>query len=311
MAKSLPLAALHTFVEVARCGSMKQAADVLCLSPGAVSQHIRNLEDRLAVRLFERNGRDIELTGTGRALFDQLAGGFGEIEAAWSNIHGANRRVVRLTVTTTASFANTWLVHRLGSFNAAYPEIEITVETRAQLVDLRRDYVDVAIRHGLGDYPGHTSLRIWTPELWPICSPRLLDPARPIENPADCLSYPLLQDADRADWTLWLRAQGIEDPRAQRGASFGEDPLLIKAAVAAQGIALVRDIYAKDEIAAGRLVRVLTRPWPTEFCYYVVCSEARQHEWKIAAFRDWLVREIAEGDGQGGLQTGQQPELLP
>ena len=222
MAKSLPLAALHTFVEVARCASMKQAADQLCISPGAVSQHVRNLEDRLAVRLFERTGRELELTGTGRALFDQLAGGFNEIEAAWANVHGANRRIVRLAVTTTASFANTWLVQRLGAFNAAYPEIEITVETRAQLVDLRRDYVDVAIRHGLGHYPGHASFRIWTPELWPVCSPRLLDPARPIATPADCLSYPLLQDADRADWALWLRAQGIEDARAPRGASFSE-----------------------------------------------------------------------------------------
>ena len=79
---------MHTFVEVARCGSMKQAADQLCISPGAVSQHVRNLEDRLAVRLFERTGRELELTGTGRALFDQLAGGFNEIEAAWANVHG-------------------------------------------------------------------------------------------------------------------------------------------------------------------------------------------------------------------------------
>ncbi|RAC57759.1 LysR substrate-binding domain-containing protein, partial [Burkholderia multivorans] len=73
----------------------------------------------------------------------------------------------------------TWLVQRLGAFNAHYPEIEITIDTRPQLVDLRRDYVDVAIRHGLGQYPGHASFRIWTPELWPVCSPQLLDPARP------------------------------------------------------------------------------------------------------------------------------------
>lgn len=298
MAKSLPLAALHTFVEVARCGSMKQAADLLCISPGAVSQHIRNLEDRLTVRLFERNGREIELTGIGRALCDQLAGGFKEIEAAWSNIHGSNRQVVRLTVTTTASFASTWLVARLGSFKAEYPEIETAVDTRAPLVDLRRDYVDIAIRHGLGNYPGHASFRIWTPELWPVCSPQLLDSAMRIEEPADCLSYPLLQDADRADWTLWLRAHGIEDVRAKRGASFSEDALLIKAAVSGQGVALVRDIYARDEIATGRLVRVLERPWPAEFSYYIVCSEARKDEWKIAAFRDWLTAEIEASTGQ-------------
>ncbi|WP_279606920.1 LysR substrate-binding domain-containing protein, partial [Burkholderia anthina] len=148
----------------------------------------------------------------------------------------------------------------------------------------------------MGRYPGHAAFRIWTPEMWPVCSPRLLDPARPIRTAADCLSYPLLQDADRADWTLWLRTQGIEDARTPRGASFSEDALLIKAAVDGQGIALVRDIYARDEVAAGRLASVLARPWPTEFSYYVVCSEARQHEWKIVAFRDWLARELGELD---------------
>jgi LysR family glycine cleavage system transcriptional activator len=294
MSKSLPLAALHTFVEVARRGSMKQAADLLCVSPGAVSQQIRNLEDRLATRLFARSGRDIALTAAGRVLFEQLARGFDEIEAAWTSVHGAKRQVVRLTVTTTASFANTWLVPRLGAFKADYPEIEIAIESGARLVDLRRDYVDIAIRHGLGRYPGHAAFPIWTPELWPVCSPRLLDPARRIEHPADCLAYPLLQDADRADWMLWLRAQGIEDPGAQRGTSFSEDASLIRAAIAAQGIALVRDIYARDDVVAGRLVRVLEQPWPTEFSYYAVCSEARQDEWKITAFRDWLVREMQE-----------------
>ena len=76
--------------------------------------------------------------------------------------------------------------------------------------------------------------------------------------------------------------------------------MLIKAAAAGQGVALVRDIYARDEVAAGRLVRVLARPQPTELSYYVVCSEARQHEWKIAAFRDWLASEIGgDDDGDG------------
>ena len=183
----------------------------------------------------------------------------------------------------------------LGAFNAAYPDIEITVETRAQLVDLRRDYVDVAIRHGLGRYPG-THRSVSGPPSWPVCSPRLLDPARPIAAPADCLSYPLLQDADRADWALWLRAQGIEDPRAR--ASFSEDALLITRRLPGRAW----------RWCATSMRGTKSRPagWcacshgPTELSYYVVCSEARQHEWKIAAFRDWLASEIGgDDDGDG------------
>ncbi|MGU7770160.1 LysR substrate-binding domain-containing protein [Burkholderia sp. MR1-5-21] len=294
MSKSLPLSALHTFIEVGRCGSMKRAADVLCVSPGAVSQQIAKLEDRLMVRLFTRTSREVELTASGRALFEQLLPKFDEIEAIWSNGMATDLRVVRLTISTTASFADAWLVPRLGHFNALHPDIEIAVDSSPRLLDLRRDYVDIAIRHGLGTYPGHAVFKIWTPELLPVCSPRLLSPDRPIAGPQDCLGYPLLQDADRADWTLWLKAFGIEDKRAQRGTSFTDDSLLVKAAISGQGIALVRDVYVHDEIAAGHLVRALDLPWPTQFAYYVVCSDQRADEWKIDAFRTWIQREILQ-----------------
>ena len=137
------------------------------------------------------------------------------------------------------------------------------------------------------------------PELWPVCSPRLLDPARPIAAPADCLSYPLLQDADRADWALWLRAQGIEDlARARRELQRG--------CVADQGggCRAGRGAGARHLCAGrsrGRPAGARARTaLPTELSYYVVCSEARQHEWKIAAFRDWLASEIGgDDDGDG------------
>ncbi len=294
MSKSLPLAALHIFVEVGKLGSMKRAAEVLCVSPGAISQQIKNLEDRLAVRLFTRTNREVELTDAGRALFDRLSPLFDEVEEIWSNAPGASRRLTRLTVSTTASFASAWLVPRLGHFKALYPDIEVAIDSSQRVLDLRREYVDVAIRHGLGSYPGHDAFKIWTPEMVPVCSPALLSPDRPITRPEHCLAYPLLQDSDRADWALWLRAHGIEDKRAQRGTSLSDESLLVKAAIAGQGIALVRDIYVRDEIAAGRLVRALDLPWPTQFAYYVVCSSQRKDEWRIAAFRDWVKKEMAK-----------------
>lgn len=293
MSKSLPLIALRTFVEVGRCGSMKRAAEALCVSPGAISQQIRNLEDRVMVRLFTRTSREVELTTTGQALFEQLLPKFEEIEEIWSSGPVTNRRVSRLTISTTASFAGAWLVPRLGHFKATYPNIEVSIDSSPRLLDLRRGYVDIAIRHGLGSYPGHSVLKIWTPELLPVCSPRLLRPDRPIETPQDCLNYPLLQDADRADWMLWFKAYGIDDKRAVRGTSLNDDSLLVNAAVSGQGIALVRDVYVLDEIASGRLIRALDRPWPTQFAYYVVCSDQRAEEWKIAAFRTWIHDQIA------------------
>jgi LysR family glycine cleavage system transcriptional activator len=292
MSKSLPLAALHTFVEVGKLGSMKRAAEALYVSPGAISQQIKNLEDRLAVRLFTRTNREVELTDAGRALFDRLSPVFEEVEEIWSNAPGTSRRLTRLTVSTTASFASAWLVPRLGQFKAQHPDIEVAIDSSQRVLDLRREYVDVAIRHGLGDYPGHDAVKIWAPEMIPVCSPALLSSGKPITRPEHCLAYPLLQDMDRADWTLWLRAHGIDDKRAQRGTSFSDESLLVKAAIAGQGIALVRDIYVRDEIAAGHLVRALNLPWPTQFAYYVVCSSQRRDEWRIAAFREWVRNEM-------------------
>ncbi|RZF24147.1 LysR family transcriptional regulator [Paraburkholderia sp. UYCP14C] len=298
-----PLSALHTFIEVGKSGSMKRAAELLCVSPGAVSQQIKALEDRMRVRLFERAHRELHLSDAGRSLFEQLSRAFEEIHHAWENTHAPTSRITKLTISTTASFANSWLAPRIGGFTKQWPNIEINIETSPRLIDLRRDFVDVAIRHGLGDYPQHAVTKLWTPAMVPVCSPGLLGSGPAVLEPVDCLQYPLLQDADRADWALWLRAQGIENASARRGSSFCDDALLIKAAVAGQGIALVSDVHASAEIANGRLVRLLRTPWPTNFAYYLVTNEDRSEEWKIAAFRKWMLEQVAMAENAEDART--------
>ncbi len=131
--------------------------------------------------------------------------------------------------------------------------------------------IDVAIRHGLGDYPGLDVQALMAPPLIPVASPRLLAEGPEIREAIDCLAYPLLQESERNDWRLWLRAMGVEDdPRSERGPAFADDLLLVRAAEAGQGIALVREIHARAEIASGRLAVALERPWPSRFAYYAV-----------------------------------------
>jgi LysR family glycine cleavage system transcriptional activator len=116
----------------------------------------------------------------------------------------------------------------------------------------------------------------------------------PLRTPADCLSYPLLQDSERNDWLQWLRANNVpDDARAARGPSFPDDYLLIRAAVSGQGIALVRDFYAAEEIAAGRLNVALDCPWPTRFAYYLVARPEIYKRPHVAAFIDWINAEFA------------------
>jgi LysR family glycine cleavage system transcriptional activator len=293
MNRPISMTALRAFAEAGRSGSMKQAAAALGVTPGAVSQQIKQLELRLGLTLFERHNREIRLTRDGQRLLAPVDGAFRQIDDVLASVERAPVTTRTLTVTTCSSFAANWLVPRLGRFNALHPELEVRVETSARLTDLRREGIDVALRHGLGDYPGLAAARFITPHLIPVAAPALLRDRPPITQARDCLGYPLLQDGDRIDWDLWFKAQGIDDARARRGASFEDGFLLVRAAMAGQGIALVGHVEAADEIAAGRLVQVLDLPWPSRFAYYFVTPPETAGDRKIVAFRDWVMAEAA------------------
>lgn len=289
-----PLPALRAFVEVARRGGVKNAAAALGVTPGAVSQQVRALELRLGVVLLERLHRGVRLSSEGERLFGALDPGFRQIEDALRPYGGRPGRTNLLTVTTTPSFAATWLAPRLGAFAAVHPDIEVRLLAGVGLADLHGGEADLAIRHGSGDYPGLVSLCLLDPRLIAVASPQRLAEGPPVQCPADCLAYPLLQDRNRRDWSQWAAASGEpSSPRWRDGSSFADDALLIRAAIAGQGLAVVRDIYAADELAAGRLVRVLNNAAPTADAYFLVARPDRMARSGVKVFRDWLLRAVA------------------
>lgn len=291
MATSLPYLALRTFVEVGQRGSIKAAAQALSVTSGAVSQQIRLLEDRVGMPLFTRERSGLRLTEAGASVHPALLQAFEQIQETLLSLEQA-KSWQTLTVSTVATFAASWLVPRLGRFNQRYPHIEVRVEATSAIADMRRDRVDVALRHGLGVYPNLHVTHLMAPVLVPVASPALVPANAVLTQPQDCLEYPLLHDADRADWPLWLSAHGVSnDPRAERGSAFEDDFLLIRAAEAGQGLALVPVEYAKEEIAAGRLVQVLDKPWPARFAYYVVTRPEAMQRDEVKAFVEWVIEE--------------------
>jgi LysR family transcriptional regulator, glycine cleavage system transcriptional activator len=295
----LPLLGLRAFAEVGRTGSIKSAARTLGVTAGAVSQQVKALEARLGMALFERRNRSLRLTDAGERLLADLSDAFGRIENALEKL-AESRGLDRpsLVVSTTASFAATWLVPRLGGFVQHHPDIDVRIMTTPELVPIGvgPDSADIGIRHGLGDWPGLHAVWLLQPRLVPVGSPSLLGAGVPICAPLDCLRYPLLHDSLASDWRLWLRAMGANhrDPRVTRGTRFSDVPLLIRAAVAGQGLALLRDTYAADEIAGGRLQIALDAPWPARFAYYVVTRAAPKDVSALAAtFTEWLLSEVA------------------
>lgn len=290
MTATLPLQALRTFVEVSQRGSITAAAQALHVTPGAISQQIRLLEERLGIALLVRERHGMRMTEAGADVYPMLSAAFAQIDKAVDMLEAMKARQ-SLTVSTVATFAASWLVPRLGRFKQRHPHIEIRVEATPALVDLRRDHVDVALRHGLGDYPGLDVVPLMAPVLVPVAAPGLAASVT-LAEPADCLDYPLLHDADRADWPLWLSAHGVaQDPRAQRGNAFDDDFLLIRAAESGQGLALVPAAHAQEEIAAGRLVQVLDKPWPSRFAYYAVSRPGAAQRPEVRAFIDWILEE--------------------
>ncbi|MBV6287983.1 transcriptional regulator GcvA [Pseudomonas aegrilactucae] len=291
MGAVLPLLALRAFAEAGRLGSLKAAAENLGVTPGAVSQQIRLLEDRLGVSLFVRSRHGVYLTEAGARVHPGLLRGFDQIEKSLATLEALSVQKT-LTISTVPSFASTWLVPRMGRFSARHPGIEVRVEASSKLVDFKRERIDVALRHGLGSYPGLESILLMAPVLLPVASPVLLAKGPAINSPIDCLQYPLLQDADRADWMLWLQAHGVEvDSTAQRGPSFDEDLLLLRAAATGQGIALVQDNHAQEDIESGKLVVALDKPWPSRFAYYAVTRAQTLQRPEVQAFIEWIREE--------------------
>lgn len=286
---TIPLSLLETFVTVARSGRMLDAAEVLSLTPGANCQRVRSLEEQAGHRLFRRTAAGVTLTEVGQTLFAALDEPFRRIEDARRGLEQPSAHRVR--VSTMASFAANWLVPRMSRFSKLYPQINIELETDSRIVDLKREPVDLAIRHGLGDYPGLLSVPLIAPELIVVASPQLLQDRAPIKVPADCLAFPLLHDLDRADWRLWFEAYGGDVSAQLPGPSFSDDHLMVKAAVAGQGLALVRDTYADDDLRSGRLVRPISIQWPTNFAYYAVSTAQALQRPAVAHFRDWLASE--------------------
>lgn len=283
-----PLNALRAFEASARHLSVKNAADELSVTPGAVSQLIKTLELHLGVDLFRRVNRGIFLTDAGQAYLPPVRNAFRQISDATRRVAVPPETGI-LTVSATPFFASAWLVPRLKSFQDAHPDIDLQVLTSSALADFSRDGVDVAIRHGLGRYPGLSSRRLLTVEIVPVAAPALVKSLGIPATPTDLTRWPRVNDAERKGWALWFQAQGIEDAGPARGPSFDDSGLLLKSVLAGQGAALLPLAVVASEIAEGRLVQLSEVTWLEDFAYYLVYPESSEARPKVVAFRDWLL----------------------
>jgi LysR family glycine cleavage system transcriptional activator len=286
-----PLPALRAFAVAARHLSFKAAAAELHVTPGAISQQIKSLEQALGMLLFVRRNRRLALSAAGAAYLPSIRAAFDEIAGATSRLTRVQRP---LTVSVPPSFATHWLLPRLERFRRLHPALELAIDATMGLANFDGDEIDIAVRYGRGRYAGLRSDRLFAVRLVPVCSPRLLKGRTARARMAALRGLPLLHDKARRNWRPWLDAQGLGDVDATRGPSFSDQTFMLQAALLGQGIALAPDALVADEIAQGRLVVLSDAAWPTQSAYYCVASAARYDDRNVALFRNWLFAEARQ-----------------
>ncbi|MBI3992042.1 MAG: transcriptional regulator GcvA [Candidatus Lambdaproteobacteria bacterium] len=287
-----PLNGLRAFEAAARHLSFKEAARELFVTPGAISQQIKHLEDDLGQRLFQRVNRTIRLTEVGRLLLPAVSDAFQGIADALARLR-TDEVDGPLTVSVLPSLAVKWLVPRLGRFRARHPQIDVRISASPRFVNFDVEDVDLAVRHGMGHWAGLTAVWLMPGDLFPVCSPELLKSGPPLRTPQDLRLHTLLHTETRDEWPLWLRMHGVSGIDPLRGPSFSDDGMVVQSAIEGQGVALGRSALVAEDLHQGRLIKPFDLSMPSALAYYLVYPEGHENRPKIAAFRAWILEEAA------------------
>ena len=285
-----PLNALRAFEAAARNGSFTRAAGELCVTQGAVSQQVKALELDLAAKLFHRAPSGLELTESGRDYLTIVRDALDRIALGTERLRQRQGSGM-LTVSVSPDFAAKFLVHRLGRFSHEHPEISLRISADMHHVDFARENVDMAVRHGDGNWPGLEAYRLAAEHLLAICSPDLIASKGRALSPKDLSSLPLLHLDRRETWAEWFNAAGVENADVSLGPVMNRAAMLIDAALNGQGAALSRTMLAASDLLGKRLVQPVRFSLPLRKSYWIVCPKASSELPKVRIFREWLLEE--------------------
>lgn len=298
MALLPPLNSLRAFETAGRLLSFSKAADELNVTPGAISQQIRGLEEFLEIKLFKRRNRSIILTDSGQIFLPLLSDGFSTITEAVDSVR-RSQRDGPLTISAAPSFTSKWLIPRLCKFQALHTEIDVRIDASSRLVDFLREDIDVGIRFGTGEFAGLDSIYLFSYDLIPVCSPDLMHEGKGLHDLSDIRHHTLLHSDDTEfdpswpDWAMWLATAGVDDVDANRGIYFSQGEMVIEAAMEGQGIALAGSVMAAGAIQSGRLVQPFETRLPVRLSFHFVTTRQKSRSSKVGAFRQWVLDESA------------------
>lgn len=270
------------------------------MTQGAVSHQVKQLEDWFRFQLFDRHKRELQLTEKGEQYLRS-------VRVMLNDLHAATRTLVDedtdrlLCVSVAESFAVNWLINRLGRFARLQPNLDVRVASQNQIDDFGNvvgeegpNWVDVRIRYGRGKWPGLHVTKLFDEDVFPVCSPRLLDGRELLENLEQLNEFVLIHDDMQRSWESWARSAGYTQPMSNRGPKFSHSHMALQAAVNGDGVVLGRSVLVVDHLDAGRLVRPIHASVPAEHSYFLLCQEGMVNDPRVSAFTKWLLDEAKE-----------------
>ncbi|WP_166425239.1 LysR substrate-binding domain-containing protein [Paraglaciecola sp. 20A4] len=288
MNKLPPLNALRYFLTAAKTMSFKEAADQMYVTQAAISQHIKTLEAFLGCQLFERGHRRISLTRAGQALLPDITTGFDYLNKGVRNVALDSRPNI-LNLTVIESLSSRWLVPRLYRFQQRYPHINVRIQPTNRLLNFAQDELDLAIRFGQGEYKQLESRQLASDTMHLVCHPRL---ASKILTPGSLSTYPILKENSSDVMPAWdqFYAQHTILPNNEQSALQVDDSsiTIIEAALAGQGVAMIRHSLIYEQLERGQLVKLFDFSFDCHYAYYLVAPPAHFTREKVQQFSSWL-----------------------
>ena len=292
---------LRGFVAVGRRMSITLAAQDLFLTQSAVSRQIHGLESALGIKLFERAHRAIHFTPEGERLFLVADSAMQQLQDIVGALQASRAGPRPVTLTASISFVGLWLLPRLPSFQQQHPEVEVRLSANNNIVDLRQEGLDMAIRYCTADAMPAGARRLFGETVFPVAHPSL-GIAR-LDAPEIIARSVLLEfEGDTSPWwrwDAWLEMQGWAGVKPKGVIRFNLFDQMIHAAIAGQGIALGRSQFIRPMLSDGRLVRLATpQPGPRSNKLFCLLQREPAPSKETQALIDWIVAEAQLTDGQ-------------
>ena len=294
------LNALKAFEASARHGSFSGASTELNVTSAAVGQLVRSLETWLGAPLFHRASAGkarLVPTDAARRALPEIRSGFDKLGLGLTILREASHSGV-LTVTVSPAFAAKWLLPRIDRFQNAFPDTDVRLDTSDKSLDFVAHGIDIGVRYGAGSWPGLVADKLMDEELFPVCAPSFLK-QHPLKTPQDIAGQSLIHDLSMEgiegapSWATWLKQAKVTGVAAKRGLRINNAAAVLQAATEGQGIALARSVMAKDDLAAGRVVRLFPKiRFESPMAYYVVYRSENASAPRPAAFHAWLMEEV-------------------